>query len=133
MMIKFSWKKINNKFGWNAHDVLQYFYIKQNIKIPPFLNRKIPKRVKIETSKSYPLGPCFILNIDEVLENTEYPNDLYIYLELASMRNRFDYSIRGQTTLPLLFVPEYLTEIIHINRLLTIKDEKVYFKYEQEK
>ena len=41
-MIKFSWKKINNKFDWKGEEVIQYFYEKQGIEFPPFVNKKIP-------------------------------------------------------------------------------------------
>ena len=132
MMIKFSWKKINNKFGWNALTVLQYFYLKQKIPKSPILQlRRIPQIVKLEAEKEYPRGPCFIVNPNQVLLNASSPNDLYIYLELASKRNIFDYKMRGTTYLPMQFVPEYLMGLVETNPMLEVKDEKLYFKYEQ--
>lgn len=132
-MIKFSWKKINDKFGWNAYSVLEYFYLKQNMNPPNFFRLKTPKKVTIEAAKPYIDGPCFILNLNEVLRETNDPSYLYIYLELASKRNIFDYNIRGMRHLPIEFVPKYLLPWIEINPLLKEKNGNVYFKYEQEK
>lgn len=132
-MIHFSWKRINNKFEWNAQMVLQYFFLKRDIPFPPYLSKKIPSIVLREANLPYPKGPCFIIYPDKVLKEAKYPNDLYIYLELASMRNPFDHAIRGITYLPLIIVPEYLKEVIKVNPLLKIDDDKIYFKYEQEK
>ena len=131
-MIKFSWKKVNDKFNWNATNVLEYFFLKQEIFPPCYLNRKISKVVKLAAQKPYIPGPCFILNIDAVLKGAVAPNDLYMYLELASKRNIFDYLVRGMLHLPLAMVEDYEKEWIEINPLITIEENKVFFKYEQE-
>lgn len=131
-MITFSWKKINDKFRWNPQSVLEYFYLKQNLKVPPFLVRKIPEKVKLEAKKAYPSGSCFILNINKALLETTDPNYLYMYLELASQRNKFDYVIRGWKHLPLILVNDYLLNWVHLNPMLEIKNDNIYFKYEQE-
>jgi len=132
MTIKFSWKRINNMFGWNAINVLQYFYLKQKLDKSVFVQTyKIPYKVKREITKAYPRGPCFMLNLDKVLQEATNPNYLYIYLELASKRNLFDYKMRGINYLPMHFVPEYLLGLVETNPMLEVKDEKLYFKYEQ--
>ena len=125
MMIKFSWKKLNNKFGWNAYKVLDFIYWKQG-KSPKFYLKQ--SFLKTET---YPKGDCYFINLDAALENATDPNHLYIYLELASKRNLFDYKMRGITYLPIQFVPEYLMGLVDANPMLEVKDEKIYFKYEQ--
>lgn len=132
MMIKFSWKKINDKFDWNAYSVLEYFYLKQNITPPLFLIRKIPEKVKKEAMLPYPPGNCFLVNINRVLSLAREPNDLYLYLELASKRNVFDYNIRRMTYLPTILAEEYQLQWVEINPLLHIEDNNIYFKYEQE-
>jgi hypothetical protein len=131
-MTKFSWKKINDKLGWNAHSVLEYFFIKESIK-PPFSNRVIPKKVIQAARQPYIGGTCFIINLKEVLNGADSPNDLYMYLELASKRNVFDYHIRGMKHLPLALVEEYQIEWIEINPLMKIENNNIYFLYEQEK
>ena len=55
-----------------------------------------------------------------------------MYLELASKRNIFDYSIRGVKHLPVVLAEEYQLEWIEINPLLSIEKNNIYFKYEQE-
>jgi len=132
-MIKFSWKKINDKFGWNAYSVLEYLFLARGIKPPPYLRSKIPENVKKEAKRPADPGPCFILNLDKALLEAKNPNDLYMYLELASRRNIFDYLIRGILYLPIVLVPEYLKEWIYVNPMLEIEKDNVYFKYEQEK
>ena len=130
MMIKFSWKKINNKFGWNARSVLQYFYAKRGIEPKFYLGNKKQTILK-EAVKPWPTGYCYLINIDKVLEEATDPNYLYYYLELASKRDLFSYQIRGIRYLPIQFVPEYLMGLVETNPMLEVKDEKVYFKYEQ--
>ena len=130
MMIKFSWKKINNKFGWNAHNVLQYFYAKRGLRSQFYLGNK-KYTILREATKPWPPGDCFIVNIDLVLREATDPTYLYYYLELASKRNLFDYKLRGITYLPVQLVPEYLMGLVETNPMLEVKDEKIYFKYEQ--
>ena len=131
-MIKFSWKKINDKFGWNPQNVLQYFFLKREMKVPTYINTRVPMIVKNYAKEPYPKGPCFIKNIDEVLEGANSPNDLYIYLELASKRNVFDYLVRGVLYLPIALVEEYHLGLIELNPLLKIEKDKIYFKYEKQ-
>ena len=130
MMIKFSWKKINDKFGWNAPSVLQYLYMKRCVKPPFYLGRGV-RKAEVEANKPFPDGDCFIRDIDSVLMYAKDPNHLYIYLELASKRSLFDYKMRGIVYLPLYFVPEYVMGLVSTNPMLEVKDDKIYFKYEQ--
>lgn len=132
-MISFSWKKINDKFDWNAYSVLEYFFLREEILPPCYLHREVPKKVVMAAAQPYTKGPCFIRNIKGVLNGATAPNDLYMYLELASKRNTFDYSVRGMLYLPLVLAEEHQIEWIKINPLLTIERNKIYFKYEQEK
>lgn len=130
-MIKFSWEKINNKLSWNAHDVLSYFYKKEGFKSPA--NRNNAKKVEAMVKLPYPKGPCFLKNPEPLFKEQHDPNHVYIYLELASKRNLFDYSMRGSLFLPIELIPEYLMGLIEHNPLLKIENDKLYFKYEQEK
>ena len=131
-MIKFSWKKINDKLDWNAFSVLEYFYLKRDIEIPPFLYRKVPLKVRKLAMEPTIKGPCFLINIDAALSNAEYPNEIYNYIELASKRNVFDYHIRGVLYLPTVLAEEYHLSLAETNSMLEVKDDKIYFKYEQE-
>jgi hypothetical protein len=131
-MIKFSWKKINDKLDWNAYSVLEYFYLLHQLPIPPFLRNPIPKNVKEFARAPLEQGPCFIVNSHVLLGRAKNPNELYMYLELASKRNIFDYLVRGVKHLPVALVPEYQLEWVKLNPMLKIENENVYFKYEQE-
>jgi hypothetical protein len=91
-----------------------------------------PKREVINsTVEPWPRGDCYLINLDEALRMAQDPNYLYYYLELASKRNLFDYKVRGVDYLPIQFVPEYLMGLVDMNPMLEVKDEKLYFKYEQ--
>lgn len=131
-MIKFSWKKINDKLDWKATAVLHYFYLKEGLLAPKFLGQPSKKVIKL-AMQPYEVGSCFLLNISGVLKGAIAPNDLYMYLELASKRNIFDYHIRGIKYLPLMLVDEYRLDWVEINPMITIEKDNVYFKYEQEK
>lgn len=131
-MIKYSWEKINNKFGWNPYDVLNYFYLKNNLKPPSFIGKKPTKKVIQESKKSYPLGNCYLINVKKLLIEADSPNHIYNYLDLASMRNVFDYSIRGINSLPSIIVPQYLRGWIEVNPYLEERNHNIYFKFEQE-
>ena len=130
-MIKFSWKKLNDKFSWNIHDVLQFLYIKQDIKLPSFIDKKVPIVIKRAAKQPYPTGECFLVNLNDALINASSPQDLYVYLELASKRNVFDYLVRKVSYLPDYLVPEYLIEWVNNNPMLEVKNGNIYFKYEQ--
>ena len=129
-MIKYSWKKINDKFGWNAQNVLTYFFIQQNIKVPSYL--KVSSIVSKVATQPYIPGPCYLINPDEALLKAPGPNYLYNYIEIASKRNLFDYKIRGVSYLQIELVEEYLLGLVETNPMLTIENSKIYFKYEQE-
>lgn len=119
MMIKFSWKKINNKLNWNMREVNDYFYsIRHGYEAFPI-----------------PRGPCYILNLKDLFDEEEYitKTEMYIYLELASKRNIFDYKIRGVRYLPAIFAEEYQLNEIQNSKLFELKNNNIHFKYEQEK
>ena len=132
-MIKFSWEKINNKLDWNAFSVLEYFHLIRGIRIPTYLNRKVPKAVSWAAARPLEPGPCFLVDIDTALREAQAPMQLYTYLELASKRNVFDYKVRGITYLPQALVEEYQLVWIERNPMMKIKDKNIYFRYEQEK
>lgn len=132
-MIKFSWEKINNKFDWSAFNVLEYFFLKEGVKYPSYLLRKIPEKVKEVAKLPYPSGDCYIIDIGTVLREASSPNELYRYIELASRRNMFDYHMRGVKHLPLALAEEHEISWIEINPMMKIENDNIYFKYEQEK
>lgn len=56
----------------------------------------------------------------------------FMYLKLSSLRNYFDYIESREVTLPLVVGLEYYSKLqILTNRLLIVKNEKIYFKNEE--
>jgi hypothetical protein len=91
----------------------------------------LPKRWKRHLWKTpLPFGDSFLLNINPVLLNEEGASieNIYEYIELASLRPYFDYKIRNITSLSILVIDNELID----NTLLSVKDGKVFFKYETE-
>ncbi len=119
MMIKFSWKKINDKLDWDMYLVLCYFIKKNNEPFKPVF--------------PLPDGSCYILNIKGLIDNLNHYSisDLYLYLELASKRSIFDYNIRGIKYLPLVLAEEYQLEQIRNSELFKVKNENIHFVYEE--
>lgn len=114
-MIKFSWKKINDKLDWDMVDVVHYFISIKDECIP----------------FSIPKGACFLLNINFIIHGYGSIPELYLYLELASKRNIFDYNIRGIKYLPLVLAEEYQLEQIRNSELFKVKNENIHFVYEE--
>ena len=117
--MKFSWKKINNKLKWDPIEVVDYF-MSIHYGYEAF---------------AIPRGPCFILNLKNLFTDEDYYTtvELYLYLELASKRNIFDYKLRGVRYLPAAFAEQYQLNEIQNSKLFELKDNNIHFKYEQEK
>lgn len=77
-------------------------------------------------------GKSFLVNIGEVLENDFFyrPKEIAEYIALASFRNYSNYASSGDTSLDLFHCP-VRQDIITNNRLLSIEDGKILFKYEE--
>jgi len=80
------------------------------------------KPPKLEPKNSYLIG--------ELPRGTEA--EKFMYLKLSSLRNYFDYIESKEVTLPLVLGLRYYSKLqILTNRLLNVKDEKIYFKNEK--
>lgn len=77
-------------------------------------------------------GSSFLVNIEEVLENDFFykPREIAEYIGIASYRNYAHYALSGDTTLNLLQCP-ISEKVINNNRLLSIHNGKIHFKYEE--
>ena len=115
-MIKYDWEKINNYCRYDVQKVLQCF-----------------KRI------SGLLGPCLSteFNGDSFLLNPRplfttaglVQQDVYDYIEVASLRNYFDYKMRGDKNAYVWQIPKYI--LLNHNPLINIEKEMVILKYEQ--
>jgi hypothetical protein len=94
----------------------------------------MPSSYKDPTYKYYGksfYGDSFLVNPRQLLvERRNYSNlEASVYLTIASYRNYHHYKATGDTTLQLIHLP-IMEEIINNNRLLQIKNERIYFKFE---
>ena len=89
---------------------------------------KLPSKLRRLSKRGIPKGVSYILDIDSLLRNNlASVHDIVQYTELCSRRNYVDYKFHGIRSLP--GVVAYDSNVQH-NRLLEVRDEKLYFKYE---
>ncbi len=133
-MIKFSWKKINDRLDWEPINVITYFYYKiPTVEIPRLFKSGINRKVMLAVRNPLPKGSCYILNIEDLLEDKHGSiSDIYLYLQLASKRHIFDYNMRGITYLDIATLEEYEKVWAKYSPLVTIDTHKIYFKYEEQ-
>lgn len=97
-----------------------------------FLRKKIPKNSR---SKVKPLpnlfGNSFLLNPESLFKNTAEIVFQAQYIRLAGRRDYGMYKIFGHTFLDLSYFSDLNLDALKHNPLLTIKDNKIYFKYEE--
>lgn len=97
-------------------------------------HKPMPSSNKDRTYKYYGksfYGDSFLVNPKQLLvERRNYSNlEAAVYVNMASYRNYHHYNATGDTTLQLIHLP-IMEEILNDNRLLQIKDGKIYFKFE---
>lgn len=95
-------------------------------------------RPKTYKAKAYKLsgikftGTSFLLNPEDLIEKAwlwGYTNTAN-YIGLASLRNTANYIMTGDKTLDIVYSPIPIDRLKE-NKLLTIKDDKIYFYYEE--
>lgn len=77
-------------------------------------------------------GKSFLVNPERLIEESFFykAKEIAEYIALASFRSYADYTMTNNKTLDLLHVP-VRQELITNNRLLSIEDGKVLFKFEE--
>lgn len=98
---------------------------------------KLPKNYWDPLYKYYQTdfnGESFMHNPDELIDNAFRwtRKEVAEYIGLASFRNYSNYSFTGDKTLDLFHSPVD-QDTINNNRLLRIKDGRIYFYYEEDK
>lgn len=78
------------------------------------------------------IGTSYLLNPEPLIRYANLWGYRYVaqYIGLASLRNLMDYRMYGHKFLYLEHSPLSL-DILQQNKLLTIKDNKIYFYYEE--
>lgn len=82
--------------------------------------------VKLKTGGSYLLNPEALFN-----DKSTDPSYIVQYIRLAGRRNYGMYKLYKIKYLDLSYYPEILLDKIKHNPLLTIANNKIYFKYEE--
>ena len=75
----------------------------------------------------------YIMDIYKLITNPLNATDdeIYIYLELASMRNFYNLKYMNDNKLKTKFVDDYDIEKLKMNTLLKIENNEIIFKYEE--
>jgi len=75
----------------------------------------------------------YLLNIVDLIntEKNATEDELYIYLDLASRRNFYDYKYNRDCRLKTIVVNDYDIEKLKMNTLLKIENNEIKFKYEE--
>ena len=129
-MIKYNWEKILQTTNSDASQIMLIIHMLTH-------NKRIPQNYKDPTYKYYGQsfeGYSFLLNPKKLLaERTKYTNkECAEYVGIASYRNYMDYKTTGESSLQLINLP-FLEGIFNNNRLLTMKEGIIYFKFEDAK
>jgi len=105
-ILQFNWRKLR---GLSTNNILE------RIRITP------------------PPNDSYIVDIGKIIRNELNATDdeIYIYLDLASMRNFYEYRYEANNKLNTKFVDTYDIEKLKMNTLLEIKDNEIIFRYEE--
>ena len=125
-MIKYNWEKIAET---TQHSPSQIMLVIHMLTYP-----RRPSNYRDPTFKYYGQsfeGLSFLLNPERLLvERKNYTNqECAEYIGIASYRNYLEYKNTGDSSLQLIKLP-FLEEVFNNNRLLTMKDGIVHFKFE---
>lgn len=77
--------------------------------------------------------PSFIINPEKLIAARRLFSSEYIssYIILAGRRNYWDYYSKGWTFLDMNLYPEIKTNRLSLNPLLDFRDNRIYFRYEE--
>ena len=129
-MIKYNWEKILQTTQSDSGQIMVLIHMLT-------YNKRVPQNYKDPTYKYYGQsfeGYSFLLNPEKLLvERTNYTNrECAEYVGCASYRNYMEYKKSGDSSLQLINLP-FLEEIFNNNRLLTMKNGVIHFKFEDAK
>lgn len=109
----YSWKQVVGYCDSDPKKVLEFFRTSSKTGIPRRL-----------------FGKSFILNCSSLMDSAYYDTEKIDYISLCSIRNFFDYQYNNEAGLYKYFSPVNIEKLQH-NRLLTIKNDYIKFKYEE--
>jgi hypothetical protein len=112
-IIFYSWRKIIEHTKGDIYNTLVTF--------KSFISKPVPKDFQ---------GKSFIINLEGLLGSSSSDVEKIEYILLASLRNYFDYKYQNDAKLYLYF-SDISLERISKNKLLTIDNDYIKFKYEE--
>ena len=126
-MIKYNWEKILQTTKGDPGQIMVIIHmLTYNVRLPKNYNDPVYKYC----GQSFE-GYSFLVNPKKLLaERLNYSNrECAEYVAIASYRNYMHYRTSGETTLELINLP-FLEEVFNNNRLLTLKQGFLCFKFE---
>lgn len=121
---KFSWTFIVKQFSYNCSLSLSYVKMYYRLRMPTAREVTICNKL-LDKPKD-----CWLVDPVGFFTSNSTDNEKCVYLHLATNRNWLDYSQTGVSSIPLYVAADmYDIEKLHTNRLLTINNETIDFKY----
>lgn len=125
-MILFDWKKVYKVSGGKATKILQIVEYITYKPVPKNMKDPIARLVGIKWD-----GTSYLYNPKPLFTEIYYtPKERAQYIGVASRRKLSDLLLLGITTLELAHCP-LSYNAIKDNRLLSVEDNKIYFKWEE--
>ena len=124
MIERFNWKKITNVCDGDAVIIVAFLRTCKGI----HSTYKLPIKLRRLSKRGIPKGVSYILDMDSLLRNNlASVHDIVQYIELCSRRNFVDYKFHNICSLPSVVAYD---SNVQYNRLISVTDSKVLFKYE---
>lgn len=126
MLILFDWKKVRE---YTNNDIIQILHVMFYITYRPIPKNKRDEFYHISKINWY--GTSFLVNPDDLFEKSvgHTNKEIAEYIALAALRSYGEYKATRKTTLD-LFKANVDKSTIENNRLLTLEDDKIHFKWE---
>jgi hypothetical protein len=127
-MLLFSWERIHRHSGGLPREIIRIVRMLTYKDIPWGKQDKLYNYSQLNFS-----GECFLVHPEKLLYNAyKYTaKDISIYIALAALRSLPDYRAYGTLTLDLLHAPTDVIGYLDKPNLLSIKDGRIHFLYEE--
>ena len=123
-MKRYNWTVISKLCKGDVPHIVEFMRLCIGIKT----QNKLPAKLRKLSKRGLPSGVSYMINLEDVLSNkVSSVYDIAQYIELCSRRNFADYKFYKIRSLP--GISAYDTNVQH-NRLISVEDGKMYFKYE---
>lgn len=123
-MIKFNWQVLNKACRGDCRLIVEFF--RKIAKKEPIVKLQHQTALRAKNKFSYLRDPLSLVNNEANATNSE----ICMYIYLASLRNFGDYYVSNTTALHVDYC-DIKVELLGSNRLLTIEDNYIHFKYEE--